>query len=49
MLSGGIEEFVKLHPEKCDGTGVQTLINMKLQEEILKKDGKINKLKLIYK
>jgi hypothetical protein len=38
-LTGGIEDFVKSHPEKCDGPGVQQLINMKLQDEILKKDG----------
>lgn len=40
MLSGGIEEFVKVYPEKCDGTMVQQLIMAKCQEEIMKKDGK---------
>jgi hypothetical protein len=39
MLSGGIEEFVKNYPEMCDGEEIQKIINMKLQEEIMKKDG----------
>jgi len=38
MLTGGIEDFVREFPEKCDGSDVQRLINQKLQEEILKKD-----------
>jgi hypothetical protein len=39
MLTGGIEEFIKDYPDKCDGYDVQRIINQKLQEEILKKDG----------
>jgi len=40
LITGGIEEFVKEYPEKCDGPKVQQLVNEKLQQEILKKDGK---------
>jgi centrosomal protein CEP41 len=39
LISGGIEEFVRDYPEKCEGTDVQQLINKKLHEDILKKDG----------
>lgn len=39
FLSGGIEDFVENYPEFCDGTGVQQIINVKLQQEILKKEG----------
>jgi len=48
MLTGGIEEFVREYPEKCEGTDVQKLINQKLQEEILKKDGIYNNNNLSY-
>ena len=40
LMTGGIDQFVKIFPEKCDGISVQQLINAKLQEEIFKKDGK---------
>ncbi len=40
LLTGGIEEFVKEYPDKCDGPQVEKLIQMKLQAEHLKKDGK---------
>lgn len=39
LLTGGIEEFIKTYPEKCEGPGVQVLINRKMQDDILKKDG----------
>jgi centrosomal protein CEP41 len=39
LLSGGIEEFARSYPEHCEGKGVQQLINAKLHEEIMKKDG----------
>jgi hypothetical protein len=40
LMTGGISEFVKQYPEKCDGTAVQQLINKKLHEDHIKKDGK---------
>jgi hypothetical protein len=46
MLTGGIEEFVKEYPEKCEGSDVQRLINQKLQEEILKKEAILKKTAL---
>jgi centrosomal protein CEP41 len=39
FLSGGIEDFVTKHPEWCDGTGVQHLINEKKQQELLNREG----------
>lgn len=40
LMNGGIDEFIKIYPEKCDGTSAQQLINAKLMEENFKKDGK---------
>jgi hypothetical protein len=39
LLSGGIDDFVKIYPEKCEGPGVEALVNAKIKEDILKKDG----------
>lgn len=38
-MSGGLEEFIKVYPESCEGPGVTALINAKAQLELLKKDG----------
>jgi hypothetical protein len=48
LMTGGISEFVKLYPDKCDGTSVQQLINKKLHDDHLKKDGKLIKYDLFY-
>jgi centrosomal protein CEP41 len=42
LLSGGIEDFVKIYPEKCEGPAVEGLINAKMKEDMLKKDGSIS-------
>ncbi len=42
LMTGGVSEFVKLYPEKCDGKAVQQLINMKIHDDFIKKDGKCN-------
>ncbi len=39
-MSGGLEEFVKVYPEMCEGPGVEALIQAKEKLELLKKDGK---------
>lgn len=37
-----MEDFAENYTECCEGPGVQQLINEKLQQEILKKEGKKN-------
>ena len=39
FLSGGIEDFVKKYPDWCEGTGVQEIINEKIQMEIKNREG----------
>ena len=39
LISGGIEEFIQIYPEKCEGTGVEAIINAKRMEELRKKEG----------
>jgi len=41
FLSGGIEDFVSKFPEWCEGTGVQEIINEKIQMEIKNREGTI--------
>jgi len=46
-MSGGLEEFVKVYPEMCEGPGVLALIQAKAQIELLKQDGNYNNLRMI--
>ena len=39
LLSGGIEDFISVFPQKCEGYQVEQYINNKKQNEILRKDG----------
>ena len=41
FLSGGIDDFAANFPEFCNGSGVEQLINEKLQQEILQREGKL--------
>ena len=47
FMSGGLEEFVKVYPEMCEGPGVLALIQAKAQIELLKQDGNYNNLRMI--
>jgi len=46
FISGGLEDFVKVYPEMCEGPGVPALINAKAQLELLKKDGIYSYIKI---
>jgi centrosomal protein CEP41 len=41
LLTGGIDDFVKIYPEKCEGPGVQALIEAKIQDDEKKKEGNL--------
>jgi len=42
VLSGGMEEFLTQFPEKCEGGMLEKYINLKKQNELLKKDAPLH-------